>query len=189
MFFPPPPPPPLPPPFPPPPLPGGPPLPGAPPAAAIVRVPAALVRKSATAGTCSSVRFAPFSFMRATVVVHPALSAVLFFTRSSEWHEAQTVFTRFAATASGSLEVGAAPSGAWARITRATPRRNAPTFKKSLCIEVIISNWRSLKKRGQDLYFVFSRPPTPARTPLSSRRFGPSKFAQRHYNYKQTRSN
>src|SRR5215831_467776 len=135
------------------PLPLPPPLPPA--GAATVRVLAALARKSTTTGTCSSVRSAPFSFIRATVVVHPSLSAVLFLTRSSEWHEAQTVFTRFAATASGPLEVGAAPSGAWARITRATPRRNAPTFKKSLYIEVIIRNWRSLKKRGQDLYFVF----------------------------------
>jgi hypothetical protein len=56
-----------------------------------VRVPAALVRNSTTTGTCSSVRFAPSPFTRVTVVVHPSLSAVLFFTRSSEWHEAQAV--------------------------------------------------------------------------------------------------
>src|SRR5215831_5288378 len=99
MFFPPPPPPPLPPPpLPPPPL-QPPPL-SAPPAAATVRVAAALVRNSATIGTCSSVRFAPSPFMRVTVVVHPSLSAVLSLTRSSEWHDAQTVLTRFAATAS-----------------------------------------------------------------------------------------
>ena len=86
-------PPPLPPPLPPPPLP--------PPAGATVRVPAALVRYSTTSGTCGSVRPAPFSFMRVTVAVHASLSATLFLTRSSVWHEAQTVFTRFVATASG----------------------------------------------------------------------------------------
>src|SRR5215467_2450219 len=96
IFFPPPPPPPLPPPFPPPlPKPLPPPPLSAPPAAATVRVPAALVRNSATTGTCSSVRLAPSPFMRVTVVVHPSLSAVLSLTRSSEWHEAQTVLTRF----------------------------------------------------------------------------------------------
>src|SRR5215471_6487037 len=112
MFFPPPPPPPLPPPLPtPPPLP--PPL-SAPPPAATVRVPAALVRNSTITGTCSSVRFAPSPFMRVTVVFHPSLSAVLFLTRSSEWHDAQTVLTRFAATASGPvLAAGVVSLGAW----------------------------------------------------------------------------
>ncbi len=110
------------------------------PAAATVRVPAALVRNSTTTGTCSSVRFASCAFMRATVAVYPSLSATLFLTRSSEWHEAQAMFTRFAATASGPLKAGAAPSGAWARITSAMNMRNAATFKTSLVMEVIIRN-------------------------------------------------
>src|SRR5579863_2108326 len=132
MFFPPPPPPPLPPPLPPPPLP-----PPPPPAAATVRVPAALVRNSTTTGTCSSARFAPAAFMRVTVVVHPSLSATLFLTRSREWHEAQAVFTRFAATASGPLKAGGAPSGAWARITSATNTRHAATFKTTFRMQAL----------------------------------------------------
>jgi hypothetical protein len=39
--------------------------------------------------------------MRVTVVVHASLSPTLFLTRSSVWHEAQTVFTRFVATSIG----------------------------------------------------------------------------------------
>jgi hypothetical protein len=137
MFFPPPPPRP---PLPPPPLP-------APPAAATVRVPAVLVRSSTTTGTCSSVRFAPSPFMRATVVVQPSRSAFLLLTRSSEWHEAQTVLTRFAATASGPLEAGAAPSGVWARLTNATNTRNAARVRESFAMEAIIRDLQLKERR------------------------------------------
>src|SRR5262249_35417041 len=101
---------------PPPPRPPRPP----PPAAGTVRVPAALARYSTTTGTCWSVRPAPLSFMRVTVAVHASLSATLFLTRSSVWHEAQTVVTRFVATASGP----AAPAGGLAPPPPPPARKN-----------------------------------------------------------------
>ncbi len=142
------------------------PPPRPPPGAATVRVPAALDRNSTTSGTCSSVRAAPFSCMRVTVVVHPSSSAVLFLTRSSVWHEAQAVFTRFVATSSG-------PAGAWARPTTAASGRTAATFTQSFRTDVIYTKLVTEGKRRQDLYSIFFET-TDARTPESSRPFGPS---------------